>query len=137
MVLFTDEYVGHVEWLLHASYCEREPYSRVLRTDYTTDTLKLVWEPGDATRYECHASRVPGALRPLICIGANLGYDGTFQVVLPYYQAGDYLTLEHFTAVSGTRKVSHYTRRKYCQIAAAIMHASTDANDPPDYNEAL
>lgn len=124
--MFTADFCAAVEDRLHRSFNERKPSRGVVDLRHTPEVLHVIWEPGDATRYEAFAVLVPQHNQMLVC--GMMGYEGPWAMQL--HLNGGYLSVGYFQGKNPGIKNEH-TQRKLCQIIAAVTGFMTDANDPP------
>lgn len=127
--MFDADFCDTVEDRLHRSFNEREPSRGVVDLINTADVLHVIWEPGDATRYEAFAILVPWRHNQMVVCG-TMGYEGPWFVRL--HLDGGHLTTGYFQEKNPNIK-NAYTLRKLCQLVAAVTGLGTDANDPPNY----
>ena len=127
---FTSEYAAGVQLRLLESFNEREPSLPLIRVWCDGSAMRVVWEPGDATRYEAFALCVPDRDEVVVCGDSGLAGPWVFRM-----QTGGFLHTSYFAEKNPTFKPSEYSFRKAVQICAAIMNMRTDANNPPDYSE--
>lgn len=131
--MFTHEYIEDVHVRLNNSLDERKSDKNLHEAEWDAHTLKIFWEPGDMTRYTAYAMVVPGngeAGAVVVC--------GTMTKTPFVMQATPegFLGLGYFLEKNANLGEHNlYTKRKLCQLVAAILRRDTDANDPVDYTE--
>lgn len=129
--MFTQQYVDQVHHLLQNSLDERGTDKNLHEIEWNANAMKIVWEPGDMTRYTAYALVVPDGREDFAVV-----VTGTITNV-PFMMFGTpegFVSLSYFLEKNnGLPKHNLYTHRKLCQLVSAAMLAETDANDPIDY----
>ena len=130
--MFTHEYIEDIHVRLNNSLDERKSGKNLHETEWNERTLKIFWEPGDMTRYTAYAMVVPDGREDFAVLVAGTMTNTPFVV---YGTPEGFLGLGYFLEKNANLgKHNLYTKRKLCQLVAAILRRDTDANDPVDYD---
>lgn len=128
--MFTDQYIKAIETRLDNSLNERNRPGHHL-IERIANVLVLTWEPGDMTQYVAYAVQVPNAPEGHLLVCGIFGKTP----FLIRQTTGGFLNLGYFLEKCPTLLEQNlYSRRKLCQMVAALLDKSTDANDPIDYS---
>lgn len=88
---------------------------------FTDRTLSILWEPGDATRYEAYAMQVPG--RPgVLAVSGSMGYEGGWFLEV---REGVFVSRGYFAEKNPGIQNQH-TQMQLSRIIAAAVHGLAD-----------
>jgi hypothetical protein len=132
--MFTEQYVKGISFRLDNALDERGAGKGRHTINGTQEVLQIIWEPGDMTRYTvCAAAlpRDPDWGHASVLVAGQLARDSFVFQMSPE----GFLSLGYFLEqCGGLSKQNLYTKRKLCQLVAAVLQMDTDANDPTDYS---